>query len=232
MIEPLDPRLQAVAEEVRPGRVAADVGTDHGYLICALVESGRCPRGFASDIHPMPLESAKTTIAQRGLEDRITTFLSDGLLGLPGEEIDDVILAGMGGELIGNILTAVPWTRQQDKRFLLQPMTRASHLRHFLYREGFVLLKERAVVSGRFVYTVMTVVYEGTSQEIDEVFAVGGLHLGQEDPLSRRYLEREMARLEKQAAGLARSQSGQQEAARLEQVIQGLKTGRKGDCSC
>lgn len=215
MSRPLDPRLLAVAEAVRPGAVAADIGTDHGYLICALVGGGKCPRGYAADVRPLPLEAARGHIRERGLEDRIVTVLSDGLRELPGGEIDDVILVGMGGELIGELLTAVPWTRNPDKRFVLQPMSRAAHLRRLLCREGFTILAERAAESGRFVYTVMTAAYTGERRRADDLFAETGLLPENRDAVSRRYLEQVRARLQKQAAGIARAKGRGGEAAGL-----------------
>lgn len=204
-MRPLDPRLCVAAAAVRRGSVVADVGTDHGYLACELVGSGKCPRGYASDIHPMPLEVARRHIREIGLSGKIQVVLSDGLQGLPGAELDDIVLAGMGGELIGKILTGVPWTQDTEKRFILQPMTRAEHLRCLLYQKGFVLTKESAVRSGRFLYTVMTAKYTGETQNVDELFAQTGLLLKERSEQARAYLEGVRRRLYKQAAGLERS---------------------------
>lgn len=201
----LDARLEAVYQAVRPGSVAADIGADHGKLICALVERGKCPRGFAGDVAAGPLEASRRLIRKRGLDGRIETVLSDGLRSLPGKEIDDIILAGMGGELITDILLAVPWTRDGDKRLILQPMTRAEHLRRALYREGFALLEETAAVSGRFVYTVMTAAYTGEAREIDERFAQTGLLWKKNDDASARYLQAVWSRLDKRVIGLERA---------------------------
>lgn len=199
----LDPRLQTAAEAVRPGSVVADIGTDHGYLICALVGLGKCPRGYACDINPQPLASAQAHIRKQGLEQQIQTVLSDGLRALQGEDIDAIVIAGMGGELIGEIITAVDWTRAPDKQFVLQPMTRAEVLRRTLYREGFALRSEKAVVSGRFAYTVMTAKYTGERRAISELFAHTGLLLRQICPAAQRYLDGVCSRLRTQARGLA-----------------------------
>ena len=220
---PLDPRLRVVAEAVRPGAVVADVGTDHGYLICELVGTGKCPRGYASDIGIGPLEAARSHIRERGLWDRIEALLSDGLRELPGQEIGSVVIAGMGGELIAEILTAVQWTRDPDKQFILQPMTRADHLRRALYRAGFALLEETAVESGRFVYTVMTAGWTGELKEIDERFAQSGLHWGKTDRDSRLYLGRVAARLEKQAKGLERARGETGKAIPLHRLVREIK---------
>ena len=67
----LNKRLTAAAEQVRPGAVAADIGTDHGYLACALVLSGRCRKVYAADLNREPLERAEATIARRPSKSRI-----------------------------------------------------------------------------------------------------------------------------------------------------------------
>lgn len=211
----LDRRLQAVADAVRPGSVAADVGADHGYLICALVADGKCPRGYASDIGPLPLEAAKRHIREQGLSGIVEAVLSDGLADLPGDRIDDVILAGMGGELIGEILLTATWTRNRDKRFILQPMTRAGGLRRLLNRQGFALLDEVAVEERNRIYTVMTVAYTGQPCEVSQRFAQTGLHWEKTDPLSLQYLRVVRDRLERRAAGMEKAQSPAGEAASL-----------------
>ena len=74
-MEKLDSRLAAAAEFVGYGTVAADIGTDHGYLVCWLVENGVCQKAYATDINEKPLESAKNLISQMGLEDKIEPAL-------------------------------------------------------------------------------------------------------------------------------------------------------------
>lgn len=218
MSRPLDPRLAAAAQAVRPGVVVADIGTDHGYLICELVGSGKCPHGFAADIRSGPLSAARRHIAERGLTAQVEAVLTDGLQGLPGESIDDVVIAGMGGELIAAILTAVGWTRDAKKRYVLQPMTRAEQLRRLLYAEGFALCEETAVESGRFVYAVMTAQYTGERRGMDELFCLTGLLLHKADDCALRYLAGVRERLLVQAAGLAQSAAGAQRAAELREI--------------
>ena len=54
----LDPRLERVADFVRPGALFADVGCDHGHLSVELMRRG-AQRGFACDIKEGPLQAAK-----------------------------------------------------------------------------------------------------------------------------------------------------------------------------
>ena len=74
----MDQRLTLVKEMARPCRCGADIGTDHGYLICSLVEEGIAQRGIAADINAMPLDKARQEVIRRGLEERIQLVLTDG----------------------------------------------------------------------------------------------------------------------------------------------------------
>lgn len=157
----LTPRLKAVAEYVRPGGKITDVGTDHGYLICYLVGNGICTGGVAGDVRPGPLEQARQSVAACGLERKIQLRLSDGLRAVEPEEADDIVIAGMGGELICEILSAVQWVRDEKKHFVFQPMTHPEMLRSFLCENGFVINRECVVREGKRVYCVMDVSYDG-----------------------------------------------------------------------
>lgn len=204
-----DPRLLAVAGMVRRDSVVADIGADHGHLICHLVGEGISPRGFACDINAGPLAACAKTVARHGLEDKIALLQTDGLRGLPLEEIDDVVIAGMGGELIAEILAAAPATRDGRLRFILQPMTKSSRLRSSLYRMGYALEREVVVRAGGNLYTVMWVSFTGRSVKVDELFALVGLLPEENTPESRELMAQIAERLRKAAQGLSQSQEPQ-----------------------
>ena len=68
----MDPRLALLCKMAPPCYKAADIGTDHGYLICALVENGKAKRGIAADLKPQPLEKARREAERRGFLPRWT----------------------------------------------------------------------------------------------------------------------------------------------------------------
>ena len=200
-----DPRLRLAASLVRPGAVVADIGTDHGFLVCHLVGSGHCPRGFACDINPAPLQRARRTVENQDLSTRIELLLTDGMNGLQGKDVDDFVIMGMGGELIAKILGSQPWAQNPHFHFVLQPMTRAEHLRRFLYQSGFAIQKEVAVMAGRFVYSIFSVTHTGFVREIEDLFAWTGLLWYNRDEESLVYLARVAAQLRAVADGLRRT---------------------------
>ena len=166
----LDERLAAAASFVRTDRRICDVGTDHALLPCFLCEQGAMSV-IASDVNATPLEAARANIEKYGFSDRITLLQSDGLRSVP--PCDDIIIAGMGGELIAQIIGGCSFV-SGDTRFILQPMTKAEILRRYLYANGYEILQEKgASVSGK-AYTVMHVRYTGDKTGITDEFAYFG----------------------------------------------------------
>ena len=117
----LQPRLRAIADLVPPGCRLADIGTDHGYIPVDLLLAGRIAHAIATDIGALPLEHARQTADRCSLTDGIDFRLGDGLAPVSPQEVDTVIIAGMGGDTITEILSAAPWARE-GPLLLLQPM--------------------------------------------------------------------------------------------------------------
>lgn len=185
----LDERLSTAAGMVRRGKIICDVGTDHALLPCFLWERGEREL-FACDINDGPLEAARLTAEKYNA--RITLIKSDGLKNVP--PCDDVIIAGMGGELIARIVADCPFTTP-DTRFILQPMTKHEILRRELYKSGFEILEEKCAQSGGKIYTVMLAQFTGKKSDIDDSFAFFGKNT---DPV---YISHVNRRLEKLARG-------------------------------
>ena len=164
----LDERLMACADFVRPGSVAADIGSDHAYLPIYLVKNGICPKAIASDINEGPINRAKINIAEAGLENKICTLLADGLDKAAGLSPDDVIIAGMGGELIRDIIDVSVYVKNNDIRLILQPMTMSDVLREYLYAGGYDILDEKVCVAAGKCYQIICAHFDGISKEFDE----------------------------------------------------------------
>ncbi len=209
-----DTRLLTAATLVRPGSRMADIGTDHAYLPIYLVESAICPAAIASDIRPGPADSARKNVATAGLSAQIDVRLGDGLSGISPDEVDDIVIAGMGGETIATILQAAEWVKNAHYRLVLQPMTRPEELRRWLLTNGFAILCERLVADGHHLYTVMAAEFTGAAPVTDEAAYYRGA-LGAD---GRPFLEKEIARLRKKTEGLTAAGSTE-EAATLQNLI-------------
>ena len=193
-------RLSLCAKMVREGSRLADIGTDHGYLPIALCRSGKIPSALACDINPLPLQSAHENIAKYNLSDKIETRLSDGLQKIHPDEASDIVIAGMGGELIRDILVAASWVKDREKHLVLQPMTRHEDLVKWLYESGFCIKRQEAVLDEGKYYTVISAHYTGETQACDLYTAIVG-KLNVEDKNSKGFLSRSLQNLRNKSKG-------------------------------
>ena len=159
-IPKLTKRMRAAADHVRADAIVADVGTDHAYLPIALCMEGRARSCVASDINEGPIMRARAHIAEYGLEDRIETVLTDGLDKIERYRPTDVLILGMGGELIADIISRAPFTRDSGIRLILQPMTHPEAVRAFLLSNGYAIVGE-TVVSEEKIYQIICAEYAG-----------------------------------------------------------------------
>ena len=214
----LDKRLSAVAALVRPGSRVADIGTDHAYLPVYLVEQGICPSAIASDIGAGPLEAARHTVTAAGLTREISCRLGNGLDTVSPDEVEDIAIAGMGGETIAAILEAAPWVKDARLRLILQPMTHAEDLRRWLLTNGFSVREEHLIRDGRHLYPVLAAEYTATPVE-DELACYAGFFAVEEGRPYRQHMAEHLLR---RAAGLNRA-GNLVEAARLVDLAEMLK---------
>ena len=159
-------RLQAVADMVNEGARVVDVGTDHGYIPAYLIKNNIAKSVIACDINEKPLASCKRYISSLGLDDKVKCVLSDGLQSIDGD-YDTVIIAGMGGELIAQILENAENIRHC--RLIINPMTHPELARKWLYDNGFCIENDIVVADLKHHYSVLSAHYTGKIQEKSEV---------------------------------------------------------------
>lgn len=196
----LDSRLSLCASFVRDGVKIADIGTDHAYLPIWLLLNGKIESALACDINEGPLNSGKADVLRYDLSDKITLRLSDGLENVEECEADDIIIAGMGGELISRILSNCSWAKNKEKRFILQPMTKCEVLIKWLYESGFEIIEQKACECDKKHYTVMVAKYTGNCTTPSRSFLYLG-KLDTEDENSKAYLSHIVSHIEKRAIG-------------------------------
>lgn len=155
---PLSDRLLACCAFVHPGDRVADVGCDHGYLSIHLLQTGIASHVYASDVRQGPLSSAKRNADTYGITEKINFFLSDGVQNLP-RDFDAMVCAGMGGDTMISILSAAPWLKSDRYRLILQCQSKTPLLRRYLSENGWEIKQETVLRDGRFLYTVMEVLW-------------------------------------------------------------------------
>ena len=212
----LDNRLQAVMNMVRKGSRAADVGTDHGRLALQLVLSGKCPLVYATDINEAPLAKAQKLAVRFGIEDKMMCKLTNGLQGILANEIDDVIVAGMGAETIIEIMEDAKWLKEESKRLILVPAGKQEVLRSYLFRQGFYIKEELAVEAKGRVYAVMCVVYNGNIKEARVKDVYLGDIINQHTEPARLYIEKTLRIVKEERAGREQAITIEREKQRIE----------------
>ena len=203
----LGKRLLLIAEAIPPCSRVADIGTDHAVLPIHLVKGSKVSHVIASDIAKKPLEKAAENIRRAGLSDVIELRLSDGLNNFTPQDADTVVIAGMGGELIADILAQASWLKDGNYLLILQPMTRAEKLRKYLRESEFTFIQERAVFdSGRY-FTVITVSTQKTDNLYSPFFDYVGL-LSTDKQDDKMYLENTARTLRTRASDIPQDLHG------------------------
>ena len=157
----LSKRLSAAANLVRQGRTLADIGCDHGYVPVSLVLNGKINSAVASDINEGPLNSCINLVKEYELEDKIKCVLSNGLEKNNLDKVDDILIAGMGGQLIAEILSSCSFEELKTKHVILNPMTHPEDARRYLFENGFEIKNDIIVKDGKHYYSVFDAVYTG-----------------------------------------------------------------------
>ena len=221
----IDNRLNVCADMVSGNGIVCDVGTDHAYLPAYLIENNICDYAIASDINEGPLKFAQQTIIKYHIEDKIRLLKSDGLKNIPSENVSDVVIAGMGGETIAEIISGTQWLKS-GVNLVLQPMTRAGYLRKWLYKNGFEIAEEKAVIQDRFIYTAIRAFYSGYKFNIGKVTEIAG-RINIETDAGMKYCQNQLSKINNIAMGLSKagktadSQEYQRIAERLTAMMEG-----------
>lgn len=198
----LRPRLKGAADFVRKGNKAADIGTDHGYLAAYLVTEGICPFVTAADIGEGPLNNARETLRELGIEKEVKLVLSDGLKNIEPLSAEDIVIAGMGGTLIAGILSRCSWIKNNGIRLILQPMSHAEDVREYLYTNGFSVIEEKCVCDTGRDYCIICAEYTGENTENIAGLKYIGKLLECKNDVSQRIISRTKGHLERRLEAL------------------------------
>lgn len=187
-------RLACIASKVPQNSIVADIGTDHAYIPVFIVENKISKKVIASDVNKGPLEKAQKHIKANGFEEYIETRLGSGLKILRPGEADTIIVAGMGGMLIREILDQSKEVLDTINTLILQPMMAQDVLREWLCRNNFTIVDESLAREGDKIYTI--IVAKLGYEEVDEIYSdIGKRLVEKNDPLLRQYLQQKINEL-------------------------------------
>ncbi len=182
----LKERLLHIAKYVPLGARVADIGCDHAYLAIYLVQNKIAESVLACDIVEGPLEAARKNVELSGTQTSISVRQSDGLEKIQPQEIDCVVIAGMGASTIIEILQLGQAVTASCERLILQPMVGSELLREYLYQNGWQIVHEDLCVDNERLYEIIVaeVATPKSSYHAEDIY-IGKLH---QHPLFARYL--------------------------------------------
>ncbi|HVI41613.1 MAG TPA: class I SAM-dependent methyltransferase [Anaerovoracaceae bacterium] len=214
----LSDRLQKIADFIAPGESIADIGTDHGFLPIALWESKKSPYVILSDINTGPLEKAKANIKKYFPEKDFDIRIGSGLHTLKPAEVDAVVIAGMGGLLISEILGDDLTKSKSYKKLILQPRNAQDKLRAWLFENGFAITDEVLVKEGKYLCEIILAVpgNKGIKLEPDHIdFEISPILFTKKDPLLVEFIENKI-RIEKKVFEAVKAGANKDKAGKLE----------------
>lgn len=195
-------RLGLIAEKIPSCKILCDVGTDHAYIPVYAVLNGICGKALATDLKKGPIEIAERNIKQYNLQNNIETRIGYGLDAVYGHEMDVVVIAGMGGILIQEILSQQLIKAKKAKLLILQPMNGIEILRKWLSENGFDITDEAMAAEGSKLYNVICSVWTGEKIQLDDFENyIGSKLINNSDPLLKEYLVKRLRQLEVIIAG-------------------------------
>ena len=186
---------------VTPGRRLLDIGCDHAYLPIRLVKEGKAPGAVVTDISAGAIERAVAHIKSAGLEYRITARLADGLEGYQDGECDTMIISGMGGPLIIDILETGEYLLDGFKEIVLSPQSEIALVRRWLASHRLRLTDEKMICDQNKYYVILKAV----SGE-ENIYADGPYLIDRRDCVLADFLEKEIRRYEAALEAAVRSE--------------------------
>lgn len=218
-------RLKAIAEMVPSCRIMCDIGTDHAYIPIYLLEKRICKKAIAVDLRGGPLITARKNIQEHGFERDIETRIGHGLQPVEENEIEVIVVAGMGGLLICDILSEGKTKAMKASKLILQPMNAIEIVREWLFDNLFSIASEKLVKEGGKIYNIIAAEWTGVKSDVMRIHH----HIGEKlidcrDPLLGEYISRKIKQLDKVISGLEKSCSPKTEIVELT----GLRNEMKG----
>lgn len=190
----LTDRLYKIASFVTKDKKIADIGTDHGYIPVYLLKNNIIPFAILADINRGPLENARKEVRHSGLENKTDLRCGSGIEVLEKGEVDEIIIAGMGGMLIADILEAKKEVAQNAEKLILQPMQAQEELRKYLLNNGYEIMEEALENEDFRIYEIMTAKYTGKNNiPKDEIYyEVGEKLLKDKNDLFKEFVNKKI----------------------------------------
>ena len=209
-------RLRIVGDFVTQKRVA-DIGTDHAYVPIYLHKKGNIEKVIACDINEKPLQKAQQNIKLHHAENKIITRLGNGLQPLQPYEVDSIVISGMGGMLMIELMEQSQYVIKTVKELILCPHLDVTAVRKYLHNIGYSIVDEKMIQEYGNFYTILRAIQgqQKYDKEIEYIF--GKVLLEKRDTVLKEYIISEKIRIKKIEQHLYDKQT-EQSKKRLQQI--------------
>lgn len=196
----LSKRLKFIADKIDKCSCIVDIGTDHGYIPIYAVKNEMCKRAIATDINIEPVKKAKLNVKYEKLNDKISVRHGAGLTPIVEGEADGVVMAGIGGNLMCDILKNDIKKVKSFKFIILQPAQNPEVVREYLYNNNYEIIEEDLCLDDGIIYELFKVKYDKKSlnYDFDNVYyEISPYMLKTKNPLMKKYLQEKIEKDEK-----------------------------------
>jgi tRNA (adenine22-N1)-methyltransferase len=221
----LSNRLKAISKLVKDVKSIVDVGTDHGYIPIYLVKNNIIEFAIASDINKGPVDKAKKNVQDYALGNNISCRLGGGLTTVKPKEVEAAIIAGMGGNLIRDIIEESKEVFKNLSYAVLQPVQNPEVLREYIYKSGYTIIDETIVKDEDKYYEIIKIKYNNNKKEVEPIYyQISKILLSKKEPLFKEYIEFKLQKYTKVYENLnERTELSRKRKEELKKIIEKLK---------
>ena len=221
-------RLRIVGDFVTQ-KTVADIGTDHAYVPIYLHKKGNVEKVIACDINEKPLQKAQQNIKLHHAENKIITRLGNGLQPLQPYEVDSIVISGMGGMLMIELMEQSQNIIKTVKELILCPHLDVTAVRKYLHNIGYVITDEKMIQEWDNFYTILRAIpgKQKYDKEIEYIF--GRVLLEKKDAVLKEYIINEKIRLKKIKQHLydKRTEQSQKRLQQIEEYKKAIEEAEK-----
>jgi len=221
-------RLRIVGDFVTQ-KTVADIGTDHAYVPIYLHKKGNVEKVIACDINKKPLQKAQQNIKLHHAENKIITRLGNGLQPLQPYEVDSIVISGMGGMLMIELMEQSQNIIKTVKELILCPHLDVTAVRKYLHNIGYVITDEKMIQEWDNFYTILRAIpgKQKYDKEIEYIF--GSILLEKKDAVLKEYIINEKIRLKKIKQHLydKRTEQSQKRLQQIEEYKKAIEEAEK-----
>ena len=213
--------LAQLVDKHKNGTILADIGTDHAYLPCYLIEKNIIEKAYACDVAQGPFKASLSNIEHYHFEEKIEALLGNGLNPILDKDVSMITIAGIGAFLIGDILDENKDYIDQNKLLFLQPNANSDHLREYLFKNNFTILDEKMIQDGHHIYEMMVVKKVNDVQMTKEDLLFGPVLRKEKSDLFIQYWKKQYKTYQRIQKDLPKEHQRYQEIDQILKLIEG-----------